>query len=108
MAIPAVAVSLKFMAVGSQVSHMVAINNIVMADGTGFQDFLQLSLGISHTCIKQAAKGQVYCFGSNSNGQLGLGHGNLVVGDAADEMGDNLPPVSLGTGRSARQIAAGE
>ena len=102
MAIPAVAVSLKFIAVGSQVSHTAAIDNFVMADGTGFQDLLQLSLGNSYSCIKQAAKGHAYCWGVNYFGQLGLGHGNSV-GDSAG----NLPPVSLGAGRLAKQIAAG-
>ena len=107
MAIPAVAVSLKFIAVGSQVSHTLAIDNFVMADSTGFQDFVQLSIGYGYGCIKQAAKGRVFCFGSNGVGQLGLGNGDLFVGDEAGEMGDNLPPVSLGTGRLAKQIACG-
>ena len=106
VAIPPVAVALKFIAVGLQVPHTVAIDNIVMTDTTSFQQFLQLSLGNSYTCIKQATRGQVFCWGSNWNYELGLGHRNHV-GDGAGEMGDHLPPVSLGTGRSARQIAAG-
>ena len=130
MAIPAVAVSLKFIAVGLQASHTAAIDNFVMADGAGFQDFLQLSLGNSYTCInlppvslgtgrlaKQIAAGgehtcalldddTVKCWGSNFYGQLGLEH-TYNVGVGSGEMGDNLPPVSLGTGRLAKQIAAG-
>ena len=105
-AIPAVAVSLKFIAVGLQISDTFAIDNIVMTHSRDFQDFLQVSLGSGHTCIKQATKGQVYCWGNNGRGYLGLGHDHSI-GDLAGEMGDNLPPVSLGTGRSARQIAAG-
>ena len=106
VAIPAVAIALKFIAVGLQISHTVTIDNIVMTDMTSFQIFLQLSLGYEHTCIKQATEGQAICWGNNYFGQLGQGH-QSNLGDGAGEMGDNLPPVSLGTGRLARQTAAG-
>ena len=106
VAIPAVAVSLKFIAVGLQISHTVAIDNLVMTHSRGFQDFLQLSLGNFHTCIKQAAEGQVFCWGLNFLGQVGLGHNLLSVGELGG-MGDNLQPSSLGTGRLAKQVAAG-
>ena len=49
----------------------------------------------------------VKCWGSNNAGQLGLGD-LLTRGDKADEMGDNLLAVDLGTGRTATAIAAGE
>ena len=45
----------------------------------------------------------VKCWGSNSYGQLGYGHTN-DLGDASDEMGDNLAAVDLGTGRTATAI----
>ena len=48
----------------------------------------------------------VKCWGLNGNGQLGIGNTNKM-GDAANEMGDNLPTVDLGTGRTATAIAAG-
>ncbi len=48
----------------------------------------------------------VKCWGSNSLGQLGLGD-RSARGDAPGEMGDSLPAVNLGTGRTARAIAAG-
>ena len=48
----------------------------------------------------------VKCWGRNSYGQLGLGDRN-DRGDGANEMGDNLPAVSLGTGRTAKAISAG-
>jgi cysteine-rich repeat protein len=51
--------------------------------------------------------GAVKCWGLNSNGQLGLGDA-VIHGDGADEMGDNLPVVSLGTDNSAFAISAGQ
>ena len=49
----------------------------------------------------------VKCWGGNYNGQLGLGDTNSR-GDESNEMGDNLPAVNLGTGRTAKAIATGE
>ncbi len=46
------------------------------------------------------------CWGYNIFGQLGLGHTN-DVGSQADDMGDSLPYVNLGTGRTVKQVAAG-
>jgi len=49
--------------------------------------------------------GQVKCWGSNDFGQLGLGDTNRR-GDGPGEMGDDLPPVDLGTGRAAVSIVS--
>ncbi len=46
------------------------------------------------------------CWGQNSSGQLGLGDA-VNRGDGTNEMGDNLPAVDLGNGRSAAAITAG-
>ncbi|MBI4370124.1 MAG: hypothetical protein HY547_07840, partial [Elusimicrobia bacterium] len=61
---------------------------------------------IYHTCAL-LDDNTVKCWGYNSNGQLGLGD-MANRGDGANEMGDNLPAVSLGAGRTAKALAAGE
>jgi alpha-tubulin suppressor-like RCC1 family protein len=50
--------------------------------------------------------GTLWSWGSNTNGRLGLGDTNNR-GDDANEMGDNLPTVDLGTGRSALDLSIG-
>ena len=52
------------------------------------------------------AAGSVKCWGANNTGQLGLGD-TSNRGDGANEMGDALPIVNIGTGRTAKFIAAG-
>jgi len=64
-----------------------------------------ISAGHSHTCALLDDK-SVKCWGSNGYGQLGLGD-RTPRGYAYYTMGDNLPAVDLGTGRSATAISAG-
>ena len=47
------------------------------------------------------------CWGSGYNGILGLGD-TEIRGDDANEMGDNLPTVDLGTGRTATSVSVGQ
>ena len=53
------------------------------------------------------ADGRFKCWGNNSYGELGLGDSNHR-GDGPGEMGDNLPAVSIGTGRTVVGLASGE
>lgn len=57
------------------------------------------------TCAK-LDNGALKCWGRNTNGMLGLGD-TANRGDGANEMGDNLPVVSLGTGRTASKVDGG-
>ena len=61
-------------------------------------------MGQSHTCALLADE-SVRCWGTG--GILGLGDGQ-ARGDEPNEMGDNLPPVDLGPGRTAKILAAGD
>ena len=73
--------------------------------GTG-RTAIQIACGSNHTCVI-LDDGTVKCWGYNNNGQLGLGDTNNR-GDGSSEMGDNLPIVDLGTGRTAVQISASQ
>jgi alpha-tubulin suppressor-like RCC1 family protein len=72
--------------------------------GTG-RTAKMISAGYSHTCAL-LDDGSVKCWGLNDYGQLGLGEFSNR-GDGPDEMGDALPAVDLGTGRTAKMIDAG-
>jgi alpha-tubulin suppressor-like RCC1 family protein len=62
--------------------------------------------GSSHSCVLTTTN-RVKCWGNNSEGQLGLGDSDHR-GDGSSEMGDTLPYVDLGTGRTATALALGE
>lgn len=65
----------------------------------------QVALGAEHTCAR-LDDGSVKCWGHNDVGQLGLGD-ETDRGDDSGEMGNALPFVDLGPGRTARKITAG-
>eukprot|EP01083_Nonionella_stella_P214083 771617_1 len=62
--------------------------------GPGF-DVAHITACWEHTCALSTSGG-VKCFGWNLYGQLGLGDRNNR-GDGANEMGDHLPEVDIGT-----------
>jgi hypothetical protein len=63
-----------------------------------------IAVGRVHVCVILDDHG-VKCWGDNSEGQLGLGDSRPRGADPS-EMGDALPTVDLGTGRTARAIVA--
>jgi len=66
-----------------------------------------ITTGGSHTCAILASDSSVKCWGYNDSGQLGIGD-KLNRGNGKGQMGDFLPTVDLGSGRSAVSITAGE
>ncbi|XRB20464.1 EGF-like domain-containing protein [Pseudoscourfieldia marina] len=65
----------------------------------------RLALGNMHTC-RVLSNNKAKCWGSNTGGTLGYGDTNHR-GDLPNTMGDNLPYVDVGTGRTVKQISAG-
>ncbi len=63
-----------------------------------------ISAGFTNTCAV-LDDGSVKCWGSNSSGELGLGD-TTPRGGSSGQMGDNLPPIDLGTGRTAVAVTA--
>ncbi len=64
-----------------------------------------ITAGTTHTCAL-FDDGAVKCWGLNPSGELGLGDA-LERGDAADDLGNALPAINMGSGRRAVAIAAG-
>ena len=73
--------------------------------GFGARTASKIAAGRNHTCVILDT-GAVKCWGANASGQLGLGD-TVDRGRDPNDMGDNLPSVDLGTGRTAVQIATG-
>jgi hypothetical protein len=65
---------------------------------------IALTVGEDHACVILDDH-KVKCWGANFEGQLGLGD-TKPRGVNPSEMGDNLPTVDLGTGRTAKAISA--
>jgi len=67
---------------------------------------IPITSGYAHSCF-MLDNGSVKCWGANAFGQLGMGNTNNL-GDGSNEMGDNLTVIDLGTGRTIRDIEAGD
>jgi prepilin-type processing-associated H-X9-DG protein len=66
---------------------------------------IAIAAGTLHNCVLLEDH-RVKCWGTNDSGQLGLGD-KIYRGMQASDMGNALPTVDLGTGRTAKAIAAG-
>ena len=64
-----------------------------------------LSVGGTQTCAL-LDNARVKCWGQNTVGQLGYGDFD-IRGDQTSDMGDNLPYVDLGTGRTVTALSSG-
>ena len=65
----------------------------------------EIAAGTGFYCAR-SIQGLVKCWGSNSDGQLGIGN-TTQYGDNVNETGQFLQFVNLGTNRTAKQIVAG-
>lgn len=65
---------------------------------------LAVARGVYEACVLRD-DGKIKCWGGNGWGQLGLGDTN-PRGDGPGEMGNNLPTVNVGTGRTVKSISA--
>ncbi|HMV65210.1 MAG TPA: MopE-related protein, partial [Myxococcota bacterium] len=83
-----------------------AVNPVVNL-GTGALA-AEIGAGETHMCAR-LTDGRVKCwgYGASTQGRLGDGR-DTVIGDGANEMGDNLPAVNFGVGRKAIDLAVGD
>jgi cysteine-rich repeat protein len=91
------------------------------APGTMGDALPNVDLGTNKLAVAISARGgttcvllndsTVKCWGTNANGQVGLGDNKdakLYIGDAPNEMGDNLPAIGFGMGKTPTGIAVGQ
>lgn len=81
-------------------------DNFATVDLPPGRNVSELALGKTHTCAIWD-NGSVSCWGSNDNGELGIGNTDNI-GDQGSEMGSNLGFVSLPNGYTAVNITAGD
>jgi alpha-tubulin suppressor-like RCC1 family protein len=88
---------------GTDVSNMGDDLPIVQL-GTG-RTAVQVSTGVRHACAI-LDNGSVKCWGRCSDGSCGVN--TSFVGDVPGDLGDALPAVDLGTGRTAVELSLGD
>jgi cysteine-rich repeat protein len=89
--------------VGDDLTKMGA--NLPFVDLGSGKTATAITAGSQHTCAS-LSDGSIKCWGWNGSGQLGVGD-ELNRGDEPNEMGDSLPAVDLGTGKTVASITAG-
>jgi alpha-tubulin suppressor-like RCC1 family protein len=87
--------------IGDEPGEVAALPAVAL--GTG-RTATALATGSRHSCAL-LDNATVKCWGLGSLGQTGQGTGDSI-GDDPGEMGDNLPPIALGAGRTATAITA--
>ena len=98
-------------ALGYENNETLGLNISDMGDNLPFVDLgasrsaVQIGCGFQHTCAL-LDNGQIKCWGTGANGQLGNGRTDKV-GSKKNEMGDNLPEVDLGANLTVVQLAIG-
>lgn len=98
--------------IGSEMGDSLAYVDLGTVNGNGTGGPItvrQVAAGGEFACAR-TTDDRVKCWGTNLAGQLGLGNTDWrgTGWGAVNAMGDDLPYVDLGTGRTARQIATGE
>ena len=81
------------------------VRHLTHNEPKGISFVLQVSTGGAHTCVLMS-NSQMKCFGLGSEGQLGYGD-TESRGNDRGEMGNTLPFIKVGLGRSVRQVATG-
>ncbi len=79
--------------------------NLPAIDFGAARTAVSISAGDQHTCAV-LDNGSIKCWGYGAHGQTGLGEASWR-GDTPNEMGDSLPIVDLGPGRTARAVSGG-
>eukprot|EP01062_Namystynia_karyoxenos_P010004 TRINITY_DN13548_c0_g2_i1.p1 TRINITY_DN13548_c0_g2~~TRINITY_DN13548_c0_g2_i1.p1 ORF type:complete len:1648 (+),score=271.41 TRINITY_DN13548_c0_g2_i1:71-4945(+) len=88
---------------GQSAASMAALPYVNLGTGLEVDDIYS---GFAHNCVIFVDK-RVKCWGQNVDGQLGVGD-MTARGQNSGQMGDNLPFLSLGTGRTAIALCAGD
>ena len=86
--------------VGASAGEMASLRPIAFPSGL---TAISISCGYSHVCAI-LSNNQIYCWGSNLYGKLGIGSTDSI-GDNANEMGNALAAVPLPTGRTAISVS---